>query len=343
MFFSKTKFYIKIRLFFTLLILSIVLLISCSQKEGIILSDTALMENPGEEKIKWVPDSLMSGGEVIIIEEEKDFGGKKFSKVTIKGSKVSGWIENRLFRTGAVQELYTAYDADIFQRPSEKSPSSGRLQAGQSVMELERQKDTGFSHIQFSGREAWIKSEFLTDDKSTIKKIVSLPGIGKIQVSSSSQFTESSGREKMFDVRNLFDGNQQTAWCEGAEGDGIGEFIYIQFLVNDSDASVNINEVSIITGWTKSEDLFKKNNRASKITIDTYQDNTEAGKSASISAELEDNNFDYQNIKDQFFFNDNSTKTMKITINDIFKGKVSDTCLSEIKIIGERLPADVYL
>ncbi|MDH5656972.1 MAG: hypothetical protein OEZ34_13745, partial [Spirochaetia bacterium] len=146
----------------------------------------------------------------------------------------------------------------------------------------------------------------------------------------------------MFDVRNLFDRNQQTAWCEGAEGDGIGEYNFIQFTVDDSDAKFNLNEISIITGWTKSEDLYKRNKRVSKIVIDTYPDVEEGGESASISGELENNNYDYQNIKDEFFFNENSTESIKITINDIFKGKDSDTCLSEIKITGERLPANNY-
>lgn len=62
---------------------------------------------------------------------------------------------------------------------------------------------------------------------------------------------------------NAVDDNVNTAWVEGAEGDGIGEWLEFE--------AAGIHEVSgikLINGYAKSEDLYYANNRIKKLRIE---------------------------------------------------------------------------
>ena len=118
----------------------------------------------------------------------------------------------------------------------------------------------------------------------------------------------------IYSAQNLVDGNISSCWSEGVYSFGIGESIVINF-----DKSYKIHGINIWNGYQKSSELFYKNSRPSSIRIITdlwYWD-----------FHLEDR-MGMQTFNFGIF---DSTRSVKIVINDIYRGtKYTDTCISEI-------------
>jgi hypothetical protein len=68
------------------------------------------------------------------------------------------------------------------------------------------------------------------------------------------QFGNSYGPE------NLFEGPQTAAWVEGQGGQGIGEWIAIEF-----DGMRTVRSIVVRNGYQKSNDIFRKNNRVRQL------------------------------------------------------------------------------
>ncbi len=120
-------------------------------------------------------------------------------------------------------------------------------------------------------------------------------------------------------VANIFDNNPNTAWVEGKNDDGIGEWINVGF-----EPDFTLSQIKIINGYAKSKVIYEAKNRIKKVKI-TFPD--------GISEEylLKDNVLDYQVLK---LSKPVTTNSIKITIMEIYKGtKYNDTCISEIKFL----------
>ncbi len=116
---------------------------------------------------------------------------------------------------------------------------------------------------------------------------------------------------------NIIDGNMKTAWVENVSGYGEGEYIEIFFM-----GSVDISQLQLINGYSKSQELYYKNNRAKKIRI-TFSNGE------YIESTLEDGILDFQNIYFDRTFN---TYSIKITILEAYPGShYDDTCISEVR------------
>lgn len=117
---------------------------------------------------------------------------------------------------------------------------------------------------------------------------------------------------------NICDGNVRTAWVEGAEGDGLGESILIDFGKEKA-----ISSLDIINGFAKEERLYYANHRVKRIMI-SFSD----GRSQEF--DLQDKNLGYQTIQ---LHGPVKTSFIKLTILGIYCGtKYSDTCISEVRI-----------
>jgi hypothetical protein len=290
-------------------------LIACS-KTSTVLSDVALVENPGEKKAAYVANGKVKRGEYVVVKEEKFFGGKKFLKVQIDGVSTIGWVDATMLREGKLESATVMVDSDLYVRPNLKSDKAGKVSAGQVAFKIE-EKDN-FVLIQYPGKEAYIQKDKLGPADMVIRT-VSLPGIGKANVSASSQFSLGEGKELEFDPRNAFDGNLQTAWSEGKTGDtGIGEYITLSF-----DHPIKLSEISVVNGWTKSEDIYKVNTRVAQLKV-------VSNLGQEVLVELNDNVMDYQTSPIDIV-----GSSFRFIINKVYEGKDSDTCISEIKLQGE--------
>ena len=134
---------------------------------------------------------------------------------------------------------------------------------------------------------------------------------------SSSNFSESiSGQQVVYKPSNLIDDDKATAWVEGVEGSGIGEWVMFQ---NDEEAL--ISSIALTNGFTKSADLYDKNNRVKDIKI-------EFSNGEAINVQLSDGITDLQEITLE---NPILTDYVKFTIMDTYPGSnYDDTCISEI-------------
>lgn len=133
-------------------------------------------------------------------------------------------------------------------------------------------------------------------------------------INSSSELTDKFGT---YHAKNVADNNNNTIWAEGVSGNGIGEWIYF----SNTEAK-DIHRIDIINGFSKSEDLYYKNNRVKKLRLDF-----DSGH--SIYSFL-DNSLSPQTIT----FNDAIfSSSVKFTILEVYPGtKYHDTCISEISI-----------
>ena len=116
-----------------------------------------------------------------------------------------------------------------------------------------------------------------------------------------------------------FDGDWRTAWIEGAEGDGIGEWVDAKF-----PKPTSIRKIYIITGFHKTHadfgDLYKMNSRLKAATIEF-----DGGKKIDV-------NFADTKLPQLIDLGDGiTTSTFKLTIKEAYTGaKWTDLCISEI-------------
>lgn len=298
---------------------------SWGKKYATILVDVALVESPGVAKPKWVPNSLLKRGEFVIIKDEKDVGGKTYALVQIEDVDTIGWLDKRWIHEGKLESYTVVNDSDLYTRPNKRSPKRGRVLSGQHAFMFEEKEK--FALIQYPGVEAYISVENIaktaTTNQQNIEKVITIPGLGKARVYSSSQYKNGEGKEMEFDVRNLFDGSLQTAWCEAAAGDGIGEWVQIVF-----EQPVNIKKISVVSGWTKSEEMYKINGRPARLRYEYTAMGPEPNPTGQL--ELQNENYDYQPTEVNLMVGGG----IKFIIDSVYNGRDKDTCISEIKLEG---------
>lgn len=146
--------------------------------------------------------------------------------------------------------------------------------------------------------------------------------IGEINIkntNASSVLSDSHGIS--YDSSLVNDEDNSSAWVEGSNGDGSDEWVELQFYGEEI-----IDEVSIVSGYVKSSDIYYKNNRPKRVKL-TFSDGSEN------VATLEDGNFGEQVIK---LDKPIKSTSVTITILEVYKGsKYNDACISEISVIGD--------
>lgn len=116
---------------------------------------------------------------------------------------------------------------------------------------------------------------------------------------------------------NLTDGSLKTAWVEGRKGDGIGELLSIEF-----EKPVALSEVALINGYSKSQDIFAKNNRVEDITIVTSTGISQTLRLADLT--------DWQDLG---LRSDQPVKWITLKISSVYRGsKYRDTAISELRL-----------
>ncbi|MCB0392157.1 MAG: hypothetical protein KDD58_12775, partial [Bdellovibrionales bacterium] len=72
---------------------------------------------------------------------------------------------------------------------------------------------------------------------------------------------------KAFSSNNIHDNKSKTAWCEGVEGNGVGEVLIVGRLPTGTTGG---ERLKVWNGYGKSEKVFESNNRIKDLTLIIY-------------------------------------------------------------------------
>ena len=112
---------------------------------------------------------------------------------------------------------------------------------------------------------------------------------------------------------NAIDGKRSTAWIEGVDGPGLGEWIRFDF-----DREINLHRILIQPGYFKSPAIWAQNNRLATLTAQ-FSDGTSR-----------DLNFDNRMDSQKTDIGSVRTKWVKLVIKSVYYGTDPDTAISEI-------------
>jgi hypothetical protein len=117
--------------------------------------------------------------------------------------------------------------------------------------------------------------------------------------------------------RNLADGDDKTAWVEGSGGQGVGEFVVLEF-----DQPRTVRGLTVRNGYDKSPDIFAKNSRVKDIEL-------RFSSGDSIQATLKDQAGPQHLALKQPI----NAKWVELIIRSVYPGtKYSDTAINEIEV-----------
>jgi hypothetical protein len=129
-----------------------------------------------------------------------------------------------------------------------------------------------------------------------------------------------SVQSNTYDPSNAIDGNKATAWIEGVDGPGWGEWIRFDF-----DREINLHRVLILPGYFKSPAIWASNNRISGATV-YFSDGT--SRLFNFPDRMERHTLDVGSKR---------TRWVRIELEDFYFGKDPDTPISEVAFEWEPL------
>ena len=156
---------------------------------------------------------------------------------------------------------------------------------------------------------------------------------GDLAVTASSQLPSKSGQ---YGIANVLAGDPSKAWCEGAGGDGVNEWIQIDVKPQKAAKPADIIRLKILPGYGKSPKLYAANARPARITVkalDRTTGSTIGGKGA-YNFVLKDN-LQLQVLTLELASPHDASKIrLLLTIDSVYKGgKYQDLCISEIDVV----------
>jgi hypothetical protein len=112
---------------------------------------------------------------------------------------------------------------------------------------------------------------------------------------------------------NAIDGKRSTAWIEGVDGPGLGEWIRFDF-----DREINLHRILIQPGYFKSPQIWAGNNRVATLTA-YFSDGS--ARDLPFTDRMESQKVDIGTVR---------TKWVKFVIKSVYFGADPDTAISEV-------------
>jgi hypothetical protein len=112
---------------------------------------------------------------------------------------------------------------------------------------------------------------------------------------------------------NAIDGKRSTAWIEGVDGPGLGEWIRFDF-----DREINLHRILVQPGYFKSPAIWAQNNRIATLTA-FFSDGT--SRDLTFTDRMDSQKVDIGSVK---------TKWVKFVIKSVYYGTDPDTAISEM-------------
>lgn len=151
---------------------------------------------------------------------------------------------------------------------------------------------------------------------------VSLNGMVKAGVQKATAFDSSHVVQRDSTIDNsawsAFDGQSTTSWQEGAQGDGIGEYVGISF-----DRQYQVKVITLLLGNHRSDSWYIKNNTPKTLTINL------GGQVFLVSFPKEKTEFAV--VLSQPV----AASDIRLTIEDVYKGtEYEDAIIAEVGVYG---------
>lgn len=119
-----------------------------------------------------------------------------------------------------------------------------------------------------------------------------------------------------YEPKCILDDSKRTAWNEGVDGPGLGQWIRVS-----ASSLQHVSGMSIRNGYPLRKSVYYNNNRPKDLTI-ILSDGHE------INWTLDDLYDEWQDIT---FDTPHDIYWIKIVIQSVYEGKIDDTCISSIK------------
>lgn len=134
-----------------------------------------------------------------------------------------------------------------------------------------------------------------------------------LKITASSSSMRLAVQSNTYYAANAIDGKRSTAWIEGVDGPGLGEWVRFDF-----DREINLHRILIQPGYFKSPQIWAQNNRLATVTV---QFSDGSSQQLNFDNRMESQKVDVGAVK---------TRWVRLTIGSVHHGTDPDTAISEI-------------
>jgi len=134
-----------------------------------------------------------------------------------------------------------------------------------------------------------------------------------LKITASSSSNRLAVQANTYYPANAIDGKKSTAWIEGVDGAGIGEWIRFDF-----DREITLHRILWQPGYFKSAMIWSQNNRLASVTA---QFSDGSSREINFTDQMESQKTDIGSVK---------TKWVRFVIKSVYYGTDPDTALSEV-------------
>jgi hypothetical protein len=136
---------------------------------------------------------------------------------------------------------------------------------------------------------------------------------GTLQIKTSASSVRYAVQTNTYLPANAVDNNKKTAWIEGVDGPGVGEWLQFDF-----GRELNLHRIVILPGYFKSSQIWAQNNRLAAATL---QFSDGSSRHFTFPDRMERQSLDVGAIK---------TRWVRLVIDDVYTGTDPDTAVSEV-------------
>jgi hypothetical protein len=154
-----------------------------------------------------------------------------------------------------------------------------------------------------------VDTKHTADDIATAEPSNTTP----LKVTASSSSVRLAVQSNTYYPANAIDGKRSTAWIEGVDGPGLGEWIRFDF-----DREIKLHRILIQPGYFKSPAIWAENNRLATVTAQ-FSDGT--SRDLNFNDRMDSQKVDIGSVK---------TRWVKFVIKSVYYGTDPDTALSEV-------------
>jgi len=134
-----------------------------------------------------------------------------------------------------------------------------------------------------------------------------------LKINASSSSNRLAVQANTYYPANAIDGKKSTAWIEGVDGAGIGEWIRFDF-----DREITLHRILWQPGYFKSPMIWSQNNRLASVTAE-FSDGT--SRTINFTDQMDSQKTDIGSVR---------TKWVRFVIKSVYYGTDPDTALSEV-------------